>query len=133
MPPKILYVEDDAMNREVLRVMLKKVMGFDDVIILENSENFMQQISKLPYIPDLILLDIYVPPHSGYEMLKMLRANRDYATQPIIAVTASITAQEVQQLRAAGFDGLIGKPFSMKTFPELLNRILRGEKVWKGT
>jgi len=38
--------------------------------------------------------------------------------------------EEVELLRTAGFDGVIGKPINHATFPDLLMRILKGEKIW---
>jgi CheY-like chemotaxis protein len=48
----------------------------------------------------------------------------------IIAMTASVMMVDVEQLKAAGFSGLLGKPIRNRTFPEMLERILEGDAVW---
>ena len=125
-----LYVEDNASNVKVVQLLLQKAMGVQNLVIFEHSEDFMTRVKELPERPEVILLDIHVKPYDGFEMLKMLRADAEYDQTRIIAVTASVTNEEVEQLRTCGFDGGIGKPLSLSTFPDLLSRILKGEHVW---
>ena len=125
-----LYVEDDASNRMVMSLIMEKAMGAQNLVIFENSADFMERVKALPKRPDAFLLDIHVRPHSGFDMLKMLRADPDYHNTKMIALTASVTNEEVEELRGAGFDSAIGKPLSISTFPELLTRILKGETIW---
>jgi CheY-like chemotaxis protein len=70
-------------------------------------------------------------PYDGFEVLKQLRANAVFSASRIVALTASVMNEEVQMLRDAGFDGVIGKPVDRVAFPDLLERIVRGEKVWR--
>ncbi len=128
--PTFLYVEDDMMSRHVITLMLKDMMGYTNVIIFEDSENFLERVRALPTVPDVIFLDVHIRPHNGFEMLTMLRGEEAYKTATIIAMTASVMAFDVQRLREAGFDGLIAKPVRKKHFPDLLQRILKGESIW---
>ena len=125
-----LYVEDDASNRMVMNLIMNKAMGAQNLVIFENSADFMERVKALPKCPDAFLLDIHVRPHTGFEMLKMLRADPDYRDVKVIALTASVTNEEVEELRGAGFDSAIGKPLNISTFPDLLVRILKGEVIW---
>ena len=125
-----LYVEDDASNRMVMNLIMQKAMGAQNLVIFENSADFMERVKALPKRPDAFLLDIHVRPHTGFEMLKMLRADPDYHDVKVIALTASVTNEEVEELRGAGFDSAIGKPLSISTFPDLLTRVLKGETIW---
>jgi CheY-like chemotaxis protein len=124
--PFFLNVEGDAFSREVLSLLLSKVMGFQQVEFFETSENFMEQLEALPQTPDVIFLDIQIRPKNGYELLEMPQ----YQDCKIVALTASVMVQDVKQLQDAGFDGLIGKPIANKVFPRLANNILDGEPVW---
>jgi CheY-like chemotaxis protein len=126
---KLLYVDDDALSREVMHVLAAKVIGAD-ITLLDDNTNFMDKVRELPAVPDVIFLDIQMRPHDGYEMLKMLRSDSTYKEATIIAMTASVMATDVQALRAAGFNGLIGKPIMRQVFPGLLKQILTGESVW---
>jgi len=126
---KLLYVDDDALSREVMHVLASKVIGAD-ITLLDDNTNFMDRVRDLPAVPDVIFLDIQMRPHDGYEMLKMLRGDSLYKEATVIAMTASVMATDVQALRAAGFNGLIGKPILRQVFPSLLKQILTGEPVW---
>ncbi|MDZ4671253.1 MAG: response regulator [Phototrophicales bacterium] len=132
MPISFLYAEDDPMSRQVMHVMLTKLAlgGGAEVTIFEDSSNFMDRVKALPKVPDVIFLDVQITPHTGFEMLKMLRGDTAYDGKPIIAMTASVTVSDIEDLKKAGFDGLIAKPVRKKVFPELLDRILSGDAVW---
>lgn len=127
----ILYVEDDLENREIMRLLVEEVMGLSGgLTIFENSENFIERVEALTPVPDIILLDIHVPPHDGFEMLKMLREHDSFQKTPIAALTASVMNEEVKRLKTSGFDAVIAKPLDMDSFPEMLDRIVKGENIW---
>jgi CheY-like chemotaxis protein len=128
--PFFLCVEDDPPSREIIGVLLKEVMGFSNVVIFEDSTGILNRLAALPMVPDVILLDIQMQPHDGYEVLRMLRNLPLYQKSTIVAVTASVTISDVKNLQAAGFNSLIGKPIRQRLFPDLLNRILAGEEIW---
>ena len=128
--PAILYVEDDRLSRRLMEMLMKGRMQLPHVTILEDSEDFMLHVAALDPKPDIVLLDIHVKPYDGFEMLSMLRT-LDWAKQtPVVALTASVMNEEIQQLTAAGFNGCIGKPIDIKSMPDTLERIQSGEPVW---
>lgn len=128
--PSFLYVEDDAFSREIMQLLIMQVLGYPHLTIFAENDNFMDRVRALPDVPDVVFLDIQMQPHDGYEMLHMLRAHPAYEQCTIIAMTASVMATDVEALKKAGFDGLIGKPIMRKVFPDLLKQILTGESVW---
>jgi CheY-like chemotaxis protein len=128
--PNFLYVEDDFLSRKVMEMMIKKVLGYQNLTVFENSTNFMERIAALPECPNVILLDVQIGPHDGYEMLAMLRKSGQYEQTLIIAMTANVMSYDVDSLQKAGFDGLIGKPLLKEIVPELVTKILAGEPVW---
>ena len=128
-----LYVEDDPMSREALQVILTRIMKLEHVYIFEDSENFLSRVDALPQTPNVFLLDIHVPPYDGFEMLQMLRQDSRYQNAVIIALTASVMNEEVDELKSSGFDGVVGKPLSVTAFPKLLERIVSGEAIWHVT
>lgn len=127
--PTFLYVEDDPMSCQVLQLLIEEMLGYP-ITIFENSEDFIERLHAVPVVPDVIFLDIHMAPYNGYEVLEMLRNDPDYQQVTVIAMTASVMAYDIEQLKAAGFDGLIAKPVRKRVFPELLERILAGESVW---
>jgi len=128
-----LYVEDDRLSRAVIEMILKDMLGITSYAIFEDSTAFMSRLKGLPVRPDIILLDIQMQPIDGFQMLDLIRADPAYQSSRIIALTASVMNQEVDALRKAGFDGTIGKPIDVLTFPGLLERIKNGESVWNIT
>jgi len=129
--PAVLYVEDDHQSRTLMALLLKGRMKLPHVTILEDSQDFIEQMEALDPKPDIILLDIHVRPLNGFEMLEMLRQFPWVDGRPIIALTASVMNEEVQQLKSAGFNGCLAKPIDLATFPDMLNRILAGEPIWR--
>jgi CheY-like chemotaxis protein len=128
--PVVLYVEDEPSSRKVMR-MIAKDMGLENLTLFEDSSDFMARVAALPLKPQIIFLDIHVKPHTGFEMLKMLRDSGQYTGVPIVAMTASVMNEEVGQLRTAGFDGCLAKPIDIDTFPDTVRRILAGEVIWR--
>jgi CheY-like chemotaxis protein len=125
-----LYFDDDIRSVEVLEIILKKIMGFSNFDYFLDSEDYPQKINELTKRPDIVFLDIHIPPHNGYEVLQWFQNNPAYSFSKVVALTASVMVQDVTRLQEAGFDGLIGKPLSHKTFPRLLEQILSGEDIW---
>jgi CheY-like chemotaxis protein len=74
--------------------------------------------------PALVLMDIQLPGISGVEAFHQLRADPMTRAIPVIAVTASVMAQERQNVMAAGFDGFQGKPISVRELLETVQQIL---------
>jgi CheY-like chemotaxis protein len=131
--PVVLYVEDDPVSRKLMSMLLEKRMGLSHVTILENSENFIERMEALDPKPDVILLDIHMKPYNGFEMLRLLR-EFDWSRQtPVVALTASVMNEEVQQLKTAGFNGCLAKPIDLDSFPRTLQHILQGEIIWRIT
>jgi CheY-like chemotaxis protein len=125
-----LYVEDDPRSRQVMELIMTRAMKVQNLFIFEESSDFMSRVKALPQQPDVILLDIHVSPHDGFAMLNMVRADVELKKTKVIALTASVMNEEVEALRAQGFDGAISKPLSVSLFPGLIARIVAGESVW---
>ncbi|MBC6937060.1 MAG: response regulator [Chloroflexi bacterium] len=128
--PVILYVEDEARSRKVMQ-LIAAGMGISQLILFEDSSDFAARVQALDPQPDVIFLDIHVAPHNGFEMLAMLRQMPRFDTTPVVAVTASVMNEEIQQLGRAGFNGCLAKPIDMDSFPDTVARILTGEAVWR--
>lgn len=129
--PAVLYVEDDALSREVIQTTLRFEMQLQHIAIFEDSADFVARVQALDPKPDIVLLDIHVRPLNGFEMLDALRQMDGFQQIPVAALTASVMNEEVQRLRDAGFNGVIAKPVDQDLLPEILNRLLRGEIIWR--
>lgn len=128
--PAVLYVDDDAGSREVMDLLLRYTLGFEHVTILDDSTHFVTVLRSLHPHPDIVLLDIHVQPYDGFTMLRMLREIEAFRDTPVVALTASVMNEEVQQLKSAGFRGVIAKPVDIDGFDATLKQFLRGESSW---
>ena len=127
----LLYVEDDASNRLVMKLLVEKTLNVKNYAIFEDSVDFLSRVRNLPVRPDIILLDIHVSPLNGFQMLQLIREDSVYSDIKVVALTASVMNEEVEQLRTSGFDGAIGKPIPLSTFPVVIERIINGESIWQ--
>jgi two-component system cell cycle response regulator DivK len=118
----ILIVEDNPRNLKLLRDTLQ-VKGYQ-AIDAGTGEKGVQLARERQ--PALVLMDIQLPGISGIEALGQLRADPSTRSIPVIAVTASVMAQERQKVMAAGFDGFQGKPISMRELLETIRGVLAG-------
>ena len=110
---KILIVEDNEMNRDMLsRRLIKK--GFEIIIAVDGEEGVKKTLSEKP---DLILMDMSLPVMDGWEATKKLKSNSDTSKIPNIALTAHAMAQDKEKALAAGCDEYDTKPID-------LNRLL---------
>lgn len=125
-----LYVEDDPLSRQVMDMIVTRILRSAELTIFEDSHDFMARLQALPARPDLIFLDIHMRPNDGFVLLKMIRRHPDYAATVVVAVTASVMNEEMSMLETAGFSGAIGKPIDQVFFTEFVERVLHGEEVW---
>jgi CheY-like chemotaxis protein len=124
-------VEDDPSNRLVMKLLVEKTLNPKYYAIFEDSAEFLSRVRSLPARPDIILLDIHVSPYNGFQMLQMIRDDSVYFDSKVVALTASVMNEEVEKLRKSGFDGAIGKPIALSTFPVVIERIIKGESIWQ--
>jgi CheY-like chemotaxis protein len=124
-------VEDDSSNRLVMKLLVEQMLSVKHYAIFEDSADFLSRVRNLPLRPDIILLDIHVSPYNGFQMLQMIREDSVYFDTKVVALTASVMNEEVERLRKSGFDGAIGKPIALSSFPVVIERILNGESIWQ--
>ena len=110
MTKRILVVEDQKDNRQILRDLLGNA-GYD-LIEAENGEQALDIIAKQR--PDLILMDIQFPVMDGYETTRRIKADPQLKAIPIIVVTSYALEGDEAKARAAGCDAYVSKPFSTR-------------------
>ena len=105
MSKRILVVEDQADNRQIIRDMLA---GTDyEITEAENGEEALAAIANQR--PDLILMDIQLPIMDGYTATRRIKDDPALRAIPIIAVTSYV---EDEKARAAGCDEYVPEPYS---------------------
>jgi two-component system, cell cycle response regulator DivK len=116
----ILIVEDNEKNRKLVRDTLQ-YKGYR-TIEAETGEDGVRLARE--HHPALVLMDIQLPGIDGIAALGQLRADPATRDIPVIAVTASVMAQDRQKIVNAGFDGFQGKPISVKELFEAVRRMI---------
>jgi len=128
--PILVYVEDDENSIFVMKMVVERVMKLPTLYVLQSRADFVHQVKGLGVVPDVFLLDIQMKPYDGVELLSMLRKDAQFKCSKVIALTASVTNEEVSLLKSGGFDGAIAKPLNIEVFPDLIARIINGEHIW---
>ena len=128
--PVLVYVEDDEASILVMKMVGERVMGLPTLYVLQSRADFVQQVKDLGIMPDVFLLDIQMKPYGGVELLSMLRGDPRFNQSKVVALTASVTNEEISLLKSGGFDGAIAKPLNIEVFPNLIARIINGEQIW---
>ena len=108
MSKRILVVEDQPDNRQIIRDMLAPTDY--EITEAENGEEALTAIAKQR--PDLILMDIQLSIMDGYTATSQIKADPALRSIPIIAVTSYALSGEEKKARAAGCDDYVPKPFS---------------------
>jgi len=116
----ILYVEDNEMNRQIVRDLLKRT----SYQLVEAHDGEAGVAKALEIRPDLILMDIQLPKISGMEAMRRLRANAATAGTPIIAITSFALSGDDQKAKEAGATAYLAKPYSPRDLMALIRKIL---------
>jgi two-component system cell cycle response regulator DivK len=108
MSKRILVVEDQEDNRQILRDLLGSV-GYE---MIEAGDGEAALVAVKAQQPDLILMDIQLPLLDGYEATRRIKADPDLKNIPIIVVTSYALSGDETKARAAGCDAYVTKPYS---------------------
>jgi two-component system cell cycle response regulator DivK len=116
----ILYVEDNAMNRQIVRDLLKRT----NYQLIEAHDGEAGVAAALEKRPDLILMDIQLPKISGLDAMRRLRAEAATAKTPIIAITSFALSGDAQKATEVGATAYLAKPYSPRDLLGLIRKIL---------
>lgn len=118
---RILVVDDDEFNREVLKAFLAK-QGHE-LVFATNGEQAVELASRQRI--DLILMDVQMPVMDGLEATRRIRQlELSYGSVPIIGLTASFRASDLQTYLLAGMTECLAKPIDWTNFTVALSRHL---------
>ena len=111
---RILFIEDQELNRKVVRIVLQS-KGYTVV----EATDAMEALACLENaIPHLILMDIALPGQSGEDLTKQIKANAAWVDIPIIALTAAAMSGDRERILKAGCDDYLSKPIDIKILIE---------------
>jgi DNA-binding response OmpR family regulator len=124
-PTRVLVVDDDASLRETVRDRLV-YQGWDIRTASDGREalGFVRQT-----IPDVMLLDIYMPRMDGLTTLECLRRDPNLSGLPVMVVTSSSRVSDITRAAACNVADYVTKPFSVAELATRIQRVLRQMKT----
>ncbi len=112
MAARILVIEDNAANLELVRYLLA-ASGHTVLMARDGAQGVAVAHRERP---DLIVCDLQMPVMDGYQVLTQLRENADAFQPVVVAVTAFSMPRDREKVLTAGFDGYLSKPIEPATF-----------------
>ena len=106
---RILHIEDNRENRMLVRAILEA----EGYTIVDAEDGLSGIEAAIREQPDLILLDVNLPGVDGYEVVAIIKSFPNFATTPVIAVTAYAMEGDRQRTLVAGCDGYMQKPIDV--------------------
>ena len=113
-PKRILVIEDQELNRKVVRIVLQS-KGYT---VVEATDAAEALASLEDAIPQLILMDIALPGQSGEDLTRRIKANLAWGDIPIIALTAAAMSGDRERILKAGCDDYLSKPIDINILVE---------------
>jgi len=120
-PPRILIVDDNETNRDILRTRLGR-QGYE---LVEAADGEEAMAAAREHLPDLILLDVMMPKVDGIEACRQLKADANLPFIPIILVTAKADTKDVVAGLEAGADEYLTKPVDQAALAARVKSMLR--------
>jgi len=114
--PKVLLVEDNEMNRDMLARRLQR-RGLEVVVAVDGAEGVAMSKAEAP---DLVLMDMSLPVMNGWEATRAIKADAATRHIPVIALTAHSMAGDREKAMEAGCDDYDTKPVDL---PRLLGKM----------
>ncbi|MEA3308836.1 MAG: response regulator [Chloroflexota bacterium] len=123
MGAKILYIEDNADNR----MLVRRILTVEDYEVFEAERGAEGIDLAIRVKPDLILMDMNLPSVDGYELTRQVREIPELQGIPVIAMTANVMHGDREKTLEAGCDGYIPKPIDVDALPHQIKKFLEAK------
>lgn len=121
---RILVAEDDRFLRRACEMSLRQ-MGYT-VLLAKDGEEALKFIQQEP--PDLVLLDLLMPKLTGLEVLRAMKSSELTRSIPVLILTNSSRAQDIEEIRELGADGYQVKAnLSLEALSSKVKKLLKDE------
>jgi len=117
---RVLLVEDNDMNREIVYTLLEAKGIVADIAL--NGQEAIEKIKTNPALYELILMDIQMPVMDGYEATKIIK--QEFKDLPIVALTANVMTQDIKKINSSGMDNYLAKPLIPDKLYSILHKYL---------
>jgi two-component system response regulator len=123
MKTRILVIEDNPGDVELIRMALEAA-GMDcDLHVIDEGEGAMAFVQRQPAsadrLPDLVVLDLNLPKHSGIEILEALRGNQAFAAVPVTVLSSSSSRRDRAKIEDFKIAMYITKPPDLEEFMKI--------------
>ncbi len=108
MTKRIYVADDDPQITDIIRISLTRLEGLESTFF-DNGLELLQAVQESP--PDAILSDIILPRLDGLAVARLLKYDERYRDIPLMVVSSVIDTDIEEQVRKAGADGFLRKPF----------------------
>ncbi len=123
---RVLIVDDDTDSVELLWQWLA-LQGYD-LMLAHSGEEALQKIRSAP--PDLVLLDLKIPPPDGFEVARILKRSKESRTLPLIVMTVRRDAESKVECLRIGVDDFITKPFHWDELDATIHSALQKRQLY---
>jgi signal transduction histidine kinase/CheY-like chemotaxis protein len=121
-PLRVLYIEDNTDNIDVMRSMLQIIQTIDLQCVTSGKEG-IKQVMELK--PDIVLLDIALPDMNGFEAIRHIKSNPVTKDIPVIAVSADAMESTIKQASEEGCYAYIKKPIHLEEIRNVLESAIK--------
>lgn len=122
-PPNVYVVDDAADYRYLVEEVFTLYLPQFAVSLFDGGHELLNQLRTNPERPGLILLDLHMPDLSGAQTLQHLKQQPDLKQIPVVVVTSSSSAQEVQACYEAGANACLAKPLGLEAMRQQLQQV----------
>lgn len=125
--PRIIIVDDDADDREIIRDAFETKFPEYDYVFVENGDRLMKMLEGFvpAEMPSLILIDLNMPGKDGREALKEIKSSERFKSIPTLVFTTSSSARDRQNAYSLGANCFVTKPDTFNKMIELTECISR--------
>ncbi|MFT2092190.1 ATP-binding protein [Paraglaciecola sp. 2405UD69-4] len=113
---RILIAEDNVINQEIIKSMLEVTNA--DLYFAENGKTAIDMFNL--HQPDIVLMDIQMPVMDGKQAFRVIRECNEKV--PIVALTANVMSEDIEEYKSIGFNDFLGKPFDMQSLYSYLSK-----------
>ncbi len=118
---RIYIADDDPQIRAIIRVSLSKMEDLE-ATFFDNGLELLQAVQESP--PDALVTDIILPRLDGLAVCRLLKYDEQHAGLPVMVISSVIDADIEEQVRQAGADGFLRKPFRPQEIRDRVRALL---------
>lgn len=118
---RILVVEDNPVNQLVARKLLERLGA--ECSVADDGRVGLERLADQRF--DMVLMDCHMPVMDGFDTTRAIRSDERLAGLPVIALTASVTAEDREHALASGMDAVVAKPIDTPALIATVHTVMR--------